>query len=35
MIPYTIVLLFAWTAFLVVWFLLGIPLGPGAPVHLT
>ncbi len=35
MIPYTIVLLLAWTAFLVVWFLLGIPLGPGAPVHLT
>ena len=35
MIPYTVVLLFAWTAFLVVWFLLGIPLGPGAPVHLT
>src|SRR6478752_2256353 len=35
MIPYTVVLLLAWTAFLVVWFLLGIPLGPGAPVHLT
>jgi aminobenzoyl-glutamate transport protein len=35
MIPYTVVLLVAWTAFLVVWFLLGIPLGPGAPVHLT
>ena len=35
MIPYTFVLLFAWTVFLVVWFLLGIPLGPGAPVHLT
>ena len=35
MIPYTVVLLVAWTAFLVVWFLLGIPLGQGAPVHLT
>ncbi len=31
MIPYTIVLLIVWTAFLVVWFLLGIPLGPGRP----
>jgi para-aminobenzoyl-glutamate transporter family len=35
MIPYSIVLLLAWTVFLVVWFALGIPLGPGAPVHLT
>ncbi len=35
MIPYTFVILFAWTVFLVVWFLIGIPLGPGAPVHLT
>jgi aminobenzoyl-glutamate transport protein len=35
MIPYTLVILFAWTVFLVVWFLIGIPLGPGAPVHLT
>ncbi len=35
MIPYSIVILLAWTVFLVVWFLIGIPLGPGAPVHLT
>ncbi len=35
MIPYSIVLLLAWTVFLVVWFVIGIPLGPGAPVHLT
>ena len=35
MIPYSIILLLAWTVFLVVWFVLGIPLGPGAPVHLT
>ena len=34
MIPYSIVILLAWTVFLVVWFVLGIPLGPGAPVHL-
>jgi aminobenzoyl-glutamate transport protein len=32
MIPYTIWVAVAWTLFFVVWFLLGIPLGPGAPV---
>ena len=34
MLPYTVVLLVAWSALLVVWYLLGIPLGPGAPVYL-
>jgi aminobenzoyl-glutamate transport protein len=29
-----VVLTVLWTAFFVVWYLLGIPLGPGAPVHL-
>ena len=29
MIPYSVILLLAWTVFLVVWFVLGIPLGPG------
>ncbi len=29
MLPYTIVLLVVWTLMLVVWFGLGIPLGPG------
>ncbi len=33
MIPYTIVLTVAWTLFFVAWYLLGIPLGPGAPVR--
>ena len=33
MLPYVIVLSVAWTAFFVVWYLLGIPLGPGSPVH--
>ena len=32
MIPYSVILLVAWTVFLVVWFVLGIPLGPGSPV---
>jgi len=34
MIPYSLVILVTWTIFLVVWFLLGIPLGPGAPVSI-
>src|SRR3954447_14257290 len=33
MIPYVIVLSVGWTLFFVAWYLLGIPLGPGAPVH--
>lgn len=33
MIPYVVVLSVAWIAFFVVWYLLGIPLGPGSPVH--
>jgi aminobenzoyl-glutamate transport protein len=34
MLPYAIVLTIAWTLFFVVWYLIGIPLGPGWPVHL-
>jgi aminobenzoyl-glutamate transport protein len=33
MIPYVFVLSIAWTLFFVAWYLLGIPLGPGSPVH--
>jgi aminobenzoyl-glutamate transport protein len=33
MLPYVVVLASAWTLFFVVWYLIGIPLGPGAPVH--
>ncbi len=32
MLPYTVVVAIAWTLFFVVWYVLGIPLGPGAPV---
>jgi aminobenzoyl-glutamate transport protein len=35
MLPYTIVFLVAWIVLLVVWMLLGIPVGPGAPIYLT
>jgi aminobenzoyl-glutamate transport protein len=34
MLPYAVVLLIAWTLFFVAWYLIGIPLGPGWPVHL-
>jgi len=34
MMPYTVVVLIAWTLFFVLWYVLGIPWGPGAPVHL-
>ena len=34
MLPYAIVLAVGWTLFFVAWYLIGIPLGPGAPVHL-
>jgi aminobenzoyl-glutamate transport protein len=33
MLPYVVVLSVAWTLFFVVWYLIGIPLGPGSPVH--
>ncbi len=34
MIPYTVVVLVTWIVFFVAWYLVGIPWGPGAPVHL-
>jgi len=34
MLPYVVVLSIAWILFFVAWYLLGIPLGPGSPVHL-
>ena len=34
MIPYTVVVLVTWIIFFVAWYLVGIPWGPGAPVHL-
>lgn len=32
MIPYTVIVLIAWIIFFAIWFVLGIPLGPGYPV---
>jgi aminobenzoyl-glutamate transport protein len=34
MLPYVVILSVAWTIFFVVWYLIGIPLGPGSPVKL-
>ena len=35
MLPYSVVFLIVWTILLIVWFLLGIPVGPGAPMKLA
>lgn len=34
MIPYTAIVLVTWILFFVLWYVVGIPWGPGAPVHL-
>ncbi len=34
MIPYMLIIAVAWTLFFVLWYLIGIPFGPGAPVEL-
>ncbi|GAB3057234.1 AbgT family transporter [Salinicoccus sesuvii] len=34
LLPYAIVLFFAWTLLLIVWYLLGIPLGVDGPIYL-
>jgi aminobenzoyl-glutamate transport protein len=34
MLPYTFVFFFIWVILLVIWMLAGIPVGPGAPIHL-
>jgi len=32
MLPYTIIMQVVWILLFILWFVLGIPLGPGAPV---
>jgi aminobenzoyl-glutamate transport protein len=34
MLPYSLTFLIGWTAFLLAWMSLGIPVGPGAPLYL-
>jgi aminobenzoyl-glutamate transport protein len=31
MLPYFLILTVVWMLFFVIWYLLGIPMGPGAP----
>jgi aminobenzoyl-glutamate transport protein len=33
MMPYSVAFLLSWLVLLVAWVVLGVPLGPGAPVH--
>jgi aminobenzoyl-glutamate transport protein len=33
MLPYVVILSVVWILFFVAWYLIGIPLGPGSPVH--
>jgi aminobenzoyl-glutamate transport protein len=35
MLPYSITFLIIWTVLLIVWILLGLPVGPGAGLYLT
>jgi len=34
MLPYTVVFLFVWSLLLAIWMLLGLPLGPAAPLYI-
>lgn len=34
MLPYTVIITIAWIALLILWYILGLPLGPGAYVYL-
>ncbi len=33
LMPYTLFLAIFWPLFMIVWYLLGIPMGPGGPIH--
>lgn len=35
MVPYSMAFLACWTVFIIVWMLLGIPVGPGAPLFMS
>lgn len=35
MMPYTVVFFIGWTLFFIVWYLLGLPVGPDAPIYLN
>lgn len=33
MLPYSVVFFIGWTILLIIWMLIGLPIGPGAPLH--
>lgn len=33
MVPYSMIFLVGWVVMLIVWYMLGLPLGPGVPLH--
>ena len=35
MLPYSLTFLIGWSIFMVIWMLLGIPVGPGAPLYIN
>ena len=35
MLPYSMVFLAGWIVFIIIWYLIGIPVGPGAPLHVV
>ena len=35
MMPYSIAFLIFWTIFIVIWMLIGLPVGPGAPLYIA
>ena len=34
LLPYSIAMGIGWTLFLIIWFLIGLPVGPGGPIHI-
>lgn len=34
LLPYSIILFIVWTIFLIIWYLIGLPVGPGGPIYL-
>ena len=34
LMPYTVILSIVWPIFIIIWYLLGIPLGPGGVLHM-
>ncbi len=35
MLPYSVSFLIMWTVFIIIWMLLGVPVGPGAPLYIS